>query len=203
MEPEQIWDETLIFLQRKMTQATYSTLFMRSGLVVDNGQYTIQVESEMAREWLEHRLAGVVAQTLGAVLEQRIAAEQLKFVAKNGSSAPSADTKTSREVTFKIRERRKGGRYFIDHEFIWQGYGAVLGPYAIAVYNVLCSHANNDGQDCRLYKKTIALEAGVSPRMVQKMFKLLESHRLIEVTRHQDGKRANDLALLDVTEWEL
>lgn len=203
MEPEQIWTETLNVLERKMTQATYSMLFVRSGLVADDGQYTIQVESEMVREWLEHRLAGVVAQSLDEVLEQSVTVEQLKFVAKNGGSVSVDDTKTAREVAFKIRDRRKGCRYFIDREFIWDGYGSMLGPFAIAVYNVICSHADNDTQGCHLYYRTIALEAGISKRKAERVVKLLETHRLIEVDRHQDGVRANDLALLDVSEWKL
>lgn len=199
MTPDEIWKSTLDILQRQMTRATYDTLFGQSGLTAANGEYVVQVRSDMTREWLENRLSGVVARSLETATGQAVTPDQLRFVT-NGSAGRSKQT---RQIPVRLRERRKGNRYLIDREFVFGGYAAILGAFAAAVYNVLCAHVANDGQDCHLYYSTMALEAGISRRQAMREIKRLETNRLIEVERHNDGVRANEISLLDISEWRL
>jgi hypothetical protein len=202
---DEIWKSTLDILQHQMTRATHNNCFGRTELVSDdNGIYVIKIP-ELVREWVENRLAGVVARALTEAIGQPVNVEQLEFVATSGSNgeADPQPAPARSEVPTRIRERRKGKRYFIDREFVFNGYAAVLGVYATAIYNALCAHVGNDSQDCHLYYSTLGLEAGMSRRQVIREIKRLEEHRMIEVERTADGRRANDISLLDVSEWRL
>jgi chromosomal replication initiation ATPase DnaA len=196
---DEIWNKTLGLLQMQMTRATFDFCFGRSELVFENDSFVVHVPSDRAREWLENRLTGVVSKALQQSAEL---SEYPNLVFTSNGSNANAPQKPV-ETVVRIRERRRGKRYFIDREFVFSGYSGMLGPFASAVYNVLSAHVGNDGQDCHLYYSTLALEAGISRRQVIREVKRLEQHRLVEVERKKDGVRANDIYLLDVSEWVL
>lgn len=196
MTPEQIWNDALLIIQRQMTQATFSTMFCHSELVSTNGVYIIKTHP-IAKDWLEHRLVGIVARALTAIVGEPVTPEQLQFVTNGASSEPITET------PLRVRDRRRGKRYFIDREFIFDGFAAILGPFATALYNVLSAHADNDAQDAHLYYSTLARESGMSRRQAIKTMSLLEQHHVVEIIREADGVRANDFYLLDVSEWIL
>ena len=90
MTPDQIWTKTLDVLKQKMTGATHRELFVqsRSSLLSANGKYVVQVNTDEVRERLEYRLAGVIAQSLGQVIEHQVTAEQLEFVIPDVAEPP-------------------------------------------------------------------------------------------------------------------
>jgi hypothetical protein len=196
---DELWNKTLSILEMQMTHATFDYCFSRSELVFENGSFVIHIHSDRAREWLENRLAGVV----GCALQQAAELSDCPTVTFISNGTGNAPQKPPTETVVRIRERRRGKRYFIDREFVFSGYSGMLGPFASAVYNVLSAHVGNDGQDCHLYYSTLSLEAGISRRQVIREVKRLEQHRLVEVERKKDGVRANDIYLLDVSEWVL
>jgi chromosomal replication initiation ATPase DnaA len=195
---DELWNKTLAILENQMTRATFDFCFKRSELAFNNGSFVIRIPSDPAKEWLENRLSSVVARALqqAAKLSDY---PQLTFTSNGKGNAPQKPT----ETIVRIRDRRRGKRYFIDREFVFNGYSGLLGPFAAAIYNVLSAHVGNDSQACHLYYSTLALETGMSRRQVIREIKRLEQYRLVEIERKKDGVRANDIYLLDVSEWIL
>lgn len=100
-----------------------------------------------------------------------------------------------------IRDQRGGQRYFIDNHFLRGGYGRVLGPYGIAVYNVLCLHADGKSQQAFPSYQTIADLSGMSRRQVIRTIKKLEALNLIHVER-SNGEAPNRITLLAISAWK-
>lgn len=203
MELDQIWDQVLGQLEMQMTQATFDS-WVKDTTLIDrkNGVYRVATNGNFAREWLEGRLFTTVQRAVADVVGDD--KPEIQFVVENGQQANGNKTngKTA-EIPIRIRDRRKGKRFFIDRELIFDGFGAIIGPFGIAVYNVLSAHSDNQGQDSHLYYSTIAKLAGMSRRKAIYAVTDLETHCLIEVNRYGDGQRANEFYLLDVTEWRL
>jgi hypothetical protein len=78
----------------------------------------------------------------------------------------------------KIRDKREGNWFFIDNTLI-KDWGAKLGPYGIAVYNVLAMHANGGTQEAFPSFKTIGALSGMSRRQVIRQVNKLESFNII------------------------
>jgi len=197
MDLEHIWIETLDTLSRQMTKATFNAILLRSQLLSlsPSGEgASIQVPTEMAKDWLENRMIQIVIHALSQQIKQQV--KEIIFVLEQPKPAPRCENE------IHLRDQRKGNRYGIDREFIFSGYQAVIGAHGSAIYNVLVAHARNDCQECSLYRSTIALEAGVSQSQAKREIKRLEQHHLIDVDRSRPSK-ANTFLLLDVSEWIL
>ena len=95
------------------------------------------------------------------------------------------------------RPRKKRTRYYIDNEIL-ELYGKTLGPYGIAVYNVLAKHANSQTQECFPSYETIMKLSGIGRRnTLSKHLKRLRGIRLIKMY-HKVDDRKNYYRLLDV-----
>jgi len=84
----------------------------------------------------------------------------------------------SRPAQFAIRDQREPGWFYIDNEII-DVYGARLGAYGVAVYNVLCRHQRSE--EVRLSQRDIATALGISQDVVRKALARLEEIPLIHV----------------------
>lgn len=88
----------------------------------------------------------------------------------------------------EVRDRRTEHRFFVDNVIV-RHYGKQIGPYGIAVYNVLCLHANQQTQEAYPSIKTIAEMIGASTGKVSESIKQLRQLRLVHVKRQyrKDG----------------
>lgn len=76
-----------------------------------------------------------------------------------------------------VRDLRVKESFMVDDQYL-NGYAALCGVYATAVYFVLCRHANKE-QVCWPSKKTIGLKLGMSERAVFNAVKVLEKWGII------------------------
>lgn len=78
MQADQIWQTALAELQLQLTGATYDTWLGTSSLVAcENGLFTIGVQSDHAKAWLENRLHGTIKRTLDGIVGQPV---EVQFV---------------------------------------------------------------------------------------------------------------------------
>lgn len=205
MDTNDIWTKTLSELSAKTTKATYATVLEGTRLISANGVYTIQAPSDISREWLEYRMRPVVALALGSVTDQVVDPAKLVFTMLQPGQLPALLDDDDDSTPIHIRSKRKERRYYIDNEFILLGYAARVGPYATAVYNVLCCRADNQTQTSYPGKQSIADDAGMSLEECKRCIKTLEQYHLIHVFRERKGKgwKSNTYTLLDVSEWLL
>lgn len=93
-------------------------------------------------------------------------------------------------------------RYFIDNTFLRGGWGAKLGPYAIAVYNAIALHADSETQEAWPSHGTIAKLTGMSPRQVIREVERLESYNIVYVVSRQAERKPPIVTLLDKSVWK-
>jgi len=103
-----------------------------------------------------------------------------------------------KELPFKIRDKRKENRYYIDNEFL-NGYAKEVGAYGQGVYMALCRHAKDE--TCFPSQNHLAVELGISVDSVKRGVKTLKEWNIIGVIRR--GKtQSNEYWLLDRSEWK-
>ena len=103
---------------------------------------------------------------------------------------------------FKVRDKRKEHRYYIDNEFL-NGYAKNVGWQGQVVYHALCRHARDE--TCFPSLKHLAVELGISVPSVQRGIKKLKEFNIILSqmrTRTSEGRGSNIYWLLDRTEWK-
>lgn len=103
-------------------------------------------------------------------------------------------------MTDKLIDRREPGFYIVDNEII-EVYGARLGVYGIAVYNVLLKFSNASGENAFPSYQTIADLLGMSRPKAVEGVKLLLECGLIEKTPRMSSSgdpTTNIYTLLDV-----
>lgn len=93
------------------------------------------------------------------------------------------------EGTVRIRDRRTEKRYFVDNVIV-DDYGPIIGPYGLAVYNVLVRHSNADtGRNSWPSHKTIAKKAGCSVSKVKEVIGQFVELGLVAInSRYKPGK---------------
>ncbi len=91
-----------------------------------------------------------------------------------------------------------GGRFFIDNVFFRGNWAMVVGPYGIAVYNVLALHADAITQTCWPSYETIAELAGMSRSQAAEVIRDLAIRRIIRIGKKN---RHNVYTLLHPDEW--
>ena len=102
------------------------------------------------------------------------------------------------EKLFKVRDKRKEHRYYIDNEFL-NGYAKAVGAYGQGVYMALCRHAKDES--CFPSQNHLSVELGISIKSVQRGVKALKEWNIIGIVRR--GKtQSNEYWLLDRTEWK-
>lgn len=68
LSPAEVWQAALGELQLQMTGATFNTWLGRAGLVgYRDGLFTVGVHNEHAKDWLEHRMQGMIQRSLASV----------------------------------------------------------------------------------------------------------------------------------------
>lgn len=100
----------------------------------------------------------------------------------------------------KIIDRREPGFYIVDNEVI-EVFGARIGVYGIAVYNVLLKFANASGENAFPSYQKIADLLGISRPKAIEGVKILLEHGLIEKTPRMSSSgdpTTNIYTLLDV-----
>ena len=102
---------------------------------------------------------------------------------------------------FKIRDKRKEGRYFTDNEFI-DGYAKKVGWQGQCVYGALCRHARDS--KCYPGQKHLAVELVIGLTSVKiGIRKLLEFDIIAILKRNsRQGRASNEYWLLDKSEWK-
>lgn len=107
--------------------------------------------------------------------------------------------------SIEIRDQREQEWYWTNNEFV-DHYGEIVGTHAVAVYSVLCRHANNDTQKCFPSMETIGRKAGIKSRKtVSKAIEILSKFHIIEVeeAHGSDGKRLNNIYhLMKPSTWK-
>lgn len=102
-------------------------------------------------------------------------------------------------LPFKIRDKRKDSRYYIDNEFL-NGYAKYVGWEGQIVYHTLCRHSKEEHSFPS--QKHLAIELGVSIASVKRGIKILKEWNLIGVIRR--GKtQSNEYWLIDRSEWKV
>ena len=101
----------------------------------------------------------------------------------------------------KVRDIRNKGWFFIDNKFI-DVYGKHLGCIGIAIYIVLCRHANGE-QVCFPSQIYIGKKINVDQRTVRRYLKKFVDFNIIHVAKEKKrGKWLNNLyTLLDKDVW--
>jgi hypothetical protein len=105
---------------------------------------------------------------------------------------------------FQVRDSRISNRYAVDNAFIRGGWGAAVGPYGIAVYDVLCLHADAHTQDAWPSYSTIADLTGMSRRQAIRKIAELERLGLVhkEQERDEEGRVTRNIYYLtDQSQW--
>lgn len=103
--------------------------------------------------------------------------------------------------TLQVRDKRANDRFFIDNHFLRGGWGAKLGPYAIAVYNAIAMHADNDTQQAWPSTQRIADLTGMSQRQVARELQELEKHHIVHIQSRAEERKPSIVSLLDKSEW--
>lgn len=199
---DHIWQQTLDYLRTQMTKASYQATLQKTRLVSANGTIIIETDSPVSKEWLENRLSDTLARALSEASGQPITKNQLTFVL---AEVQPVKLPAEQDVPIHIRSKRKERRYWLDNEFIDQGYAAYVGPAAVSVYNLLCRRANNDSQQSWPGKCSISLDLGLSKNTITAAIRSLAACNLIIIKQNfRPGTReheSNTYTLTDVSEW--
>jgi hypothetical protein len=108
------------------------------------------------------------------------------------------------EEPFEVRDSRINNRYSVDNSFMRGGWAGKLGPYAIAVYDCLCLHADAHSQSSWPSYNTISRLTGMSRRQAIRIVPVLEKYRLIAIEQEYDpatNRMRNIYRLLDQSVW--
>ena len=99
-----------------------------------------------------------------------------------------------------IRRRDKKQRFYIDNEFVDQGYLS-FSRRAASVYFALARHANAENQDCFPSYELLMKETGIKNRSsIARAIDALENANTISVKRSRNRK-GNHYYLLDTSQW--
>lgn len=111
-------------------------------------------------------------------------------------------TKELEDKPFKVRDRRKESRYYIDNEFL-NGYAKQVGWQGQVVYTALCRHASRE-ETCFPSLRHLADELGISETSVKTGIKNLKEYNIIvsKIRTGKAGKRISSFYyLLDRKQW--
>ncbi len=105
-------------------------------------------------------------------------------------------------VSVKARPSVKRTRYYIDNEYIANGYAELFPHSVTVVYNILARRARHETQQCFPGYDSIMKDSGITNRnTVSLSIKILEAYKLIAVSPGTQYK-SNDYLLLDCSEWK-
>lgn len=103
---------------------------------------------------------------------------------------------------FKVRDKRKDNRFYVDNEFL-NGHAKYVGWQGQIVYYALVRHSKDES--CFPSLKHLSVELGVGISSVKEGMKKLKMYNIISVemrTRTKQGRGSNIYYLLDISEWK-
>ena len=103
-------------------------------------------------------------------------------------------------MQFKVRDKRRKERFFIDDEYL-NGAAKLVGIFGTGVYMALCRYANQE-QSCFPSQERMAGQLNIGLASVKRGLKSLEDYNIISTKRIGKG-RNNEYWLLDHTEWRI
>lgn len=108
---------------------------------------------------------------------------------------------STEDKEFKVRSKRQEDWFWIDNEFVENGYLA-LNKSVAAVYLCLCKYANNKTQDPHPSLRTMSKVTGLDRNTIRKNIELLEKYQLVHISTEQGQYGVRYVYnLLDKTEW--
>jgi chromosomal replication initiation ATPase DnaA len=197
---DDIWRKILKSIQGSVTKTMYDAHFAPiKSLKIENSTLVLACR-QYSLPWLEFRLSGLLTQ---AIKLADVPVTEIQFVLSE-TTQPVQQEQAER---FRVRDRRSPRRYFVDNVFLRWGYGRAVGPYGIAIYNVLVLHAGVEDQDCWPSYKTMAFLTGMSRRQAIREVKKLSDLTLIEVAstfNQATGRQtSNTIWLTHYEEWKI
>lgn len=106
---------------------------------------------------------------------------------------------------FRIRDKRKKGWFYMDNDYLNDGYAKHFGAVGTSIYVSLCRHADNETQKCFPSIALISEELSISRPTVIKYLRLFVKYHLIAVSKNRRNKNQqwqnNEYILLDKSEW--
>lgn len=122
-KPEQIWAEVLSALRGEMTGATYNNIFLSSRLVVHNGEWVVELKSQSAADWAEHRLRHSVERALATYAP----GDELPAIRFGVKPQPEVDPVSGSSPASVGTEGEKASSAFmlagLDYRKLWFGDG--------------------------------------------------------------------------------
>jgi len=103
---------------------------------------------------------------------------------------------------FKVRDKRKDSRFYVDNEFL-NGHAKYVGWQGQIVYYALVRHSKDE--TCFPSLAHLSAELGVGISSVKEGIKKLREYNIIVVemrTRTKQGRGSNIYYLLDISEWK-
>lgn len=114
------------------------------------------------------------------------------------------DNKTPKLQLYVVRDLRKHKIFIVDQKFIRDGYVKNLGPWTYAVYSVIATYADKNGEAFP-GQSTIASFLGISRETVNLCVKKLRFTGIINIDKERTEKGKflrNVYTLLDREEWK-
>lgn len=154
---DNIWVQTQKDLGQQMAQATYNNLIKDARLVgSEDGTYTVEVQSDKAKDWLEHRLNGVVERALSGVVGKPVRAV---FV---------VEAEMMPESKGPTRVKLEGFTPAVD------SLAREVGLISAAIYGVIWRYCQMNSRTCYASQATIANRLGLARATVNRRVKSLE-----------------------------
>ncbi len=168
-----IWVETLAQLNHQMTKATFNAWLKQTSLLsLKDGIATIQVKSNVAKEWIEARLIDTINRTLTSVNGSQV--DEIKIVVGNGEVIERQYVGEYRDPKNAIIQPNKvevHTQYFRKH---WR---PLLGPVLSELVRELrqqCYYGNNENSQRPTTDTThqdLAKALGVSRNTIRRALK--------------------------------
>jgi chromosomal replication initiation ATPase DnaA len=204
-----IWHQTLADLKGQTTKATHDAWLKKTRLkeiqksFLDADVYIVEAESDAAVAWLENRLKDTVIRALARVMGEPVSIE---FIAKKQEIIePGLADDLDESAIFRVRDRRKPKRLYIDNTFFYGGYAQKVGPYGIAIYSALALHADADTQEAWPSYNRLAELTGMSRRQAIRKVAELKALNMVVIEKRKRGDGLNEsnvIVLLDDSEWK-
>lgn len=177
---EQLWESALKQCQNQMTRATFDAWLLGTTLrSAENGLYLIEVKSDLARDWLEHRLCTSIQRVLSDLVGQEttlqfvVAEAELPAqpedlptvdpltIPRNGSGSEPASGNLTPDPNSPLQPEVHPASE-LDFEYLWRKTGFTQVPdYAIRFWRIHLGRAfdlweflvSQDQRDVKLMQK--------------------------------------------------